>query len=159
MDDLAIRPMEPQEADAAGKIVAANPLWHERYQYPAERASRELIEAISRGDTVISAHTGSVRAVIGFAWVLPKGAFGRFPYLRLLAVAPWSQKSGVGAKLLAEAEARHKSARQMLLMVSDFNEGAQRFYKRCGYQQVGSCPDFLIDGIAEQLWMKRLSGA
>ena len=149
-----LRPLAAVDCAAAAALVAQNPLWSQRYAYPAERAARDLVEALARGDLVLGAFRGE--ELLGFAWVLPRGAFGRHPYLRLLAVAPSAQGGGVGARLLEAAEARCAPARQMLLMVSDFNQGAQRFYRRQGYEQVGSCPDFAVDGIAEQIWMKRL---
>ena len=171
----ALRPLAPADSAAAGDIVAANPLWNARYDYPAAKASADVAEALARGDLVIGAYgsaagteggssgteggsSGVEAGLLGFAWVLPRGAFGRFPYLRLLAVSPKAQGSGLGAALLAAAEEPWRKAgeRQMLLMVSDFNEGAQRFYRAHGYIQVGSCPDFLREGIAEQVWIKRL---
>lgn len=157
MDDLAIRPLQPEDSNAAGRIVASNELWNGRYQYPAERAQHDVADALLRGDTVLGAFGGTPRELLGFAWVIPRGAFGRHPYLRLLAVSADVQDGGVGAQLLAEAEARSRPSRQMLLMVSDFNVRAQKFYARCGYAQVGTCPDFVIDGVAEQIWMKRLA--
>jgi ribosomal protein S18 acetylase RimI-like enzyme len=156
MDDVAIRPLQPDDCNAAGRIVASNELWSERYQYPAERVQHDLAESLLRGDTVLGAFGGPRRDLLGFAWVIAKGAFGRYPYLRLLAVSSEVQGGGVGAQLLAEAEARSRDSRQMVLMVSDFNTRAQKFYARCGYAQVGTCPDFVIDGVAEQIWMKRL---
>jgi len=149
-----LRELSVVDCSAAGLIVAAHPLWNERYRYPAERAAADLAEALARGDLVLGAYDP---ALLGFAWVIPRGAFGRFPYLRLLAVAPGALGGGLGARLLDAAEDRFRAtARQMLLMVSDFNDAAQRFYARRGYRQVGSLSDFVEDGIAEQLWIKRL---
>ena len=165
MDETSIAPLERAQCEEAGRIVASNPLWADRYRYPAERARADLDEALARGDLVLGAAHGALvpgatpgpaGELVGFAWVLPKGAFGRYPYLRLIAVSAGAQGGGAGQRLLAEVEARVRPSRQLLLMVSDFNEGAQRFYARNGYAQVGSCPDFLVDGIAEQIWMKRL---
>jgi ribosomal protein S18 acetylase RimI-like enzyme len=152
---MELKPLARADCAAAAAIVAAQPLWNARYRYPAERAESDLAAAIERGDLVLGAFDGG--ALSGFAWCLPLGAFGRFPYLRLLAVDGSAQGGGVGAKLLSAAEAHFAPARQMLLMVSAFNEGAQRFYARQGYRQVGNCPDYLVDGIDEQIWMKRLS--
>ena len=154
MSKLAIAPLRPDQCEAASRVVESNPIWTDRYRYPAARAAADLRAALDRGDVVLAAMQEGT--LIGFAWVLPLGAFGRFPYLRLLAVQAGLQGSGAGKALLEAAEAAIRPARQMLLMVSDFNTGAQRFYLRQGYAQVGSCPDFLADGIAEQLWMKRL---
>ena len=154
MSELAISSLRMDQCEAASRVVVTNPIWTDRYRYPAERAAADLTEAIGRGDLVLGASDAS--GLIGFAWVLPRGAFGRFPYLRLLAVDAKAHGSGAGRALLEKAEEMMRPARQMLLMVSDFNDGAQRFYRRQGYARVGSCPDFLVDGIAEQLWLKRL---
>jgi ribosomal protein S18 acetylase RimI-like enzyme len=152
-EPLEIKPLAESDCAAAAAIVVANPLWTERYRYPEEKVLGELREALARGDLILGAYG---LELAGFAWVIPRGAFGRYPYLRLLAVSPAAQSRGLGAQLLKAAEQQCAGARQLLLMVSDFNQGAQRFYQRCGYQQVGSCPDYALDGIAEQIWMKRL---
>ena len=154
MSELVISTLQTDQCEAAARIVVSNPLWTDRYRYPAERAAADLAEGIGRGDLILGAATAV--GLLGFAWVLPRGAFGRFPYLRLLAVDAKAQGSGAGKALLDAAEEAVKPARQLLLMVSEFNTGAQRFYRRQGYAQVGNCPDFLVDGIAEQLWIKRL---
>jgi len=154
MSSLMISTLQINQCEAAARIVVSNPLWTDRYRYTEGRAAADLAEGIGRGDLVLGA--ANQAGLIGFAWVLPRGAFGRFPYLRLLAVDAKAQGSGAGKALLDAAEEAMKPARQLLLMVSDFNTGAQRFYRRQGYAQVGNCPDFLVDGIAEQLWIKRL---
>ena len=154
MSAIEVRPLPLEECPRAAAIVASNALWTERYSYPPDRAAGDLAQAVSRGDLVLGAHGP---ALLGFAWVLPLGAFGRHPYLRLLAVDAAAHDRGVGALLLSAVEQRCAGARKMLLMVSDFNDGAQRFYQRHGYAQVGSCPDFVIDGVAELLFMKTLT--
>ena len=42
----------------------------------------------------------------------------------------------------------------MYLFVSDFNTGAQRFYERNGYAQIGFVPNCLRPGNTENLMMK-----
>ena len=149
-----IRSLSPLECPAAAAIIASNELWQSRYPYPAERATGDLQAALQAGDLVLGAFTPTLA---GFAWVMPRGAFGRYPYLRLLAVSSDSHGGGAGAALLGAAEARFAGERQFFLMVSEFNERAQRFYQRQGYSYRGTVPDYARDGIAEQLWSKRLS--
>jgi ribosomal protein S18 acetylase RimI-like enzyme len=44
----------------------------------------------------------------------------------------------------------------VFLLTSDFNEDAQAFYRRLGYQQVGAIPDYVVPGITELIFYKRL---
>lgn len=151
---MELRPLRMADCEAAGAIVAANPIWRDRYNYQADACARDLLYATSHGDYVLGAFD---KGLLGFAWLLPKGGFGRSPYLRLIAVAPSAQGGGVGARLLDEAEAHFaKSARHLFLMVSDFNTRAQQFYTQRGYAMVGQVPAFVLPDVAEQIWMKTL---
>jgi ribosomal protein S18 acetylase RimI-like enzyme len=150
---MDIRDLTSADCDAAAVVVTSNSLWTQHYPYPRERVAAELREGLARGDSVIGAFESEL---IGFAWVIPRGAFGRYPYLRLLAVAPAAHGGGAGARLLSAAEARFSHERQFFLLCSHFNEGAQRFYRRQGFSYIGTIPDFARDGIGEQLWVKRL---
>ena len=80
------------------------------------------------------------------------------PYLQMLAILPPHQNLGIGARVLAwfEAEAR-AHFRNLWLCVSGFNQGAQRFYQRHGYEPVATLDDLMRDGDAELLMRKRLS--
>ena len=55
-----------------------------------------------------------------------------------------------------ERIARESGARRVTLMVSDFNEGGQRFYRRMGYWTLGEIPDATRTGIGEIVMMKDL---
>jgi ribosomal protein S18 acetylase RimI-like enzyme len=64
---------------------------------------------------------------------------------------------GIGAALLGQAEqAAAKIAREMFLLVSDFNVDAQRFYQRQGYSPVGAIPGYVLPDVTELLYWKRL---
>ena len=76
-------------------------------------------------------------------------------YLQILCVAPEQRGKGVGSALLGFVEervfARHPN---LFLCVSDFNEGAQKLYRQCGFEQVGRLENFLVTGHAELLFRK-----
>jgi ribosomal-protein-alanine N-acetyltransferase len=95
-------------------------------------------------------------APLGFARLHPRGVAGS-PYLASIAVDAAARSHGVGAALLDAAEMRFSGARWMFLCVSSFNARARALYERRGYRTVGELPDYVVDGLAEILMVKRLA--
>lgn len=78
-------------------------------------------------------------------------------YIQTIGVAPEMRGRGIGAATLRWAEARiFKKHRNVLLCVSSFNRGAQRLYKRLGYEVVGRLRDYVVAGHDELLLRKTL---
>lgn len=150
-----IRPMTHADLPTLAAWMVDLPLFH-RYNLTVERAIANFEAGLSRGDWLITADADSNAA--GFAWAIPNGAFGRSPYLRLIGVRADVTSHGIGAALLAEIErmAAEKS-NDLFLLVSDFNEDAQRFYLRQNYTQIGAIPDYVVPGVAELIFRKRLT--
>jgi len=117
-------------------------------------ATRETIEyAIDSGELQVALDDGSRAA--GLIWTAERGAFGSFPYLRLIAVREDLRGRGIGSRLMDHFEEQGFARRpRVFLLVSDFNSGAQRFYERRGYTQVGAIPDMFIEGVTELIMMK-----
>lgn len=127
----------------------------QRYRRTAELLARDLRAALARGDGLL-VHDGGDGAA-GLVWFLSSGTLGMGGYLRLLAVAPGANRRGLGSALLAafeEAVARWSG--HAFLLVSDFNDGAQRFYQRHGYLQVGRLPALVLPDVDELLFWRRL---
>ena len=97
---------------------------------------------------------------LGLSWWLPRGTFALGAYLRYLAVLEGATGQGLGLALLhayergAAGPAGEAPVGGWFLLCSDFNARAQAFYRRQGYTQVGSLPDFVRPGIAEQIFWK-----
>ena len=53
-------------------------------------------------------------------------------------------------------ESSRAQGRDLFLLVSDFNTDAQRFYQRLGFQQVGLLEDYVIPGVGELIYRKRV---
>lgn len=91
--------------------------------------------------------------LVGFVVLLMQGAL--VGYLQTICVAPEQRGSGIGRALMDHAEAlvfaRYSN---LFLMVSDFNEPAQRFYAQLGYETIGVIRDYLIAGRGEILMRK-----
>ena len=150
MKPFYIRKLTSQDISACAKIVGSTPLW-KRYGFTTARCATRLRRSLQTKDLLLCAVLE--KEVLGFAWVLKNGAFGRSPYLRLLAVSARHRGSGVGRALLHAAESIRNG--DLFLMVSDFNKDARRFYKREGYVEIGPLPDFALKGITEILMRKQ----
>jgi len=97
-------------------------------------------------------------AVSAVALIRPRFLLG--DYLELLAVAPAACGRGLGAALLTHLEGIvFARTRNFFVCVSDFNEGARRFYARQGYTEIGPIPNLLVNGSAELLLRKTLGPA
>ncbi len=145
----AIRPLQSEDVAPLARLVAATPLW-QRYGYGEARCASDLSTALAEGRDALFV-AGPVGEPQGLAWVLRWGAFGRAPYLKLLAVAAGARRTGVGAALLSAAET---VGPELVLLVSDFNRDARAFYERQGYAQVGALPDFVLGGVTELILRK-----
>lgn len=155
-DAILIRPMTAADIPTVVGWMLETPLW-QRYGISREGATRQFEQALAADDWLLTADIGDFRA-IGMAWCVPDGAFSRSPYLRLIGVRPDRSGVGIGGALLrtVERHALEASADHLLLLVSDFNESAQFFYRRLGYVQVGALPGYVVPDVAELIYYKRL---
>jgi GNAT superfamily N-acetyltransferase len=151
--DLVLRPMTTADTSACAAIACSSAIGR-RYGFEPASLAMDLASAMgTAGELFVAERHGKVA---GFAWIDPRGAFSAAPYLRLIAVEESQRGAGVGAALLSEFESRTASVgRDWCLLVSDFNEDAQRFYERRGYRTAGALPDFARPGITEILMVKR----
>lgn len=137
----------------AGWLIAY-PLW-QRYGLTRERADVILRQGLSSEHLLLTAEQDGEPA--GLAYVLPRGAFALSPYLRWLAVRPGGTRGGVGSALLQAAEVAAGQHRgDMFLLAADFNTDAHRFYERHQYVRVGVLPDYVVSGVSEYIYWKRL---
>jgi ribosomal protein S18 acetylase RimI-like enzyme len=149
---LTIRPMNLDDAPAVAAIMAGNVLW-QRYGVTVDSAARRLQRGLAAGATLAVAEVDG--DVAGFVWWVAEGAFQRSGYIMLLGVAPGMHGQGIGRALLAHAEAAlFAASSSIVLLVSDFNVEAQRFYQRHGYTQAGALPDYVLPGVSELIYYK-----
>jgi len=149
---LSIRPLAPADIPGIASWVAATPLW-QRYHVTEASFTERLANGLANGATIFIAER--VGAVLGFVWLVARGAFNRSAYIQLIGVRPEARAHGVGRALMEFAEA-HAPTRDMFLLVSDFNTDAQKFYARLGYRQVGKLDDYVVQGVSELVLWKPL---
>lgn len=150
--DLTVRPMLDADVDACARIIGETPLWRDRYGISTARCQALLQAAMTRNDGLLVAH--DVQEVVGFAWFITKGAFGRSGYLRMLAVRSDRQNRSAGASLLQAVESA--AGDDLFVLVSDFNTDARRFYQRHGYGEVGQLNGYVLPEVNEVvLWRRK----
>lgn len=120
------------------------------------RLQRSLVRAAETGELYFV--RDDQNRLLGAMRVSVRGFCGLYPYLSLIGVHADSRGLGVGKFLMEQLErlARESGARRVTLMVSDFNEGGQRFYERLGYWKLGEIPDAAKEGITELVMIKDL---
>jgi ribosomal protein S18 acetylase RimI-like enzyme len=151
---MNIRPIQPQDLPVCARIMTENSLW-QRYGVTYESALKRLTIGVADGAAILVA--GDAGEPGGFVWYVEKGAFSRSGYIMLIGVDPRRQGQRIGDALMDEAERiMFEKTKDVFLLVSDFNDGAQRFYRRRGYQQVGKLEGYVLPEVAELIFRKRM---
>jgi ribosomal protein S18 acetylase RimI-like enzyme len=149
---LSVRPAIAADVAQMVRVISGQPLW-KRYGYKPVHQAGDLEKALAGDDLLIVAEENA--RLMGLAWVEKRGAFGRSPYLRILAVEAGAERMGIGSRLLVEAEERvGASTRGMSLLVSDFNRAARDFYERYGYVEAGMLVGFVLPDVTELIYWK-----
>lgn len=153
-----LRPLEARDLAACGALVDGSALL-QRYGYAGERAMAQLEAARSDAGQLVlvaeeTAPSETSVPLLGFAWLILRGGFGRSAYLRLILVDPAAAGRGIGGALLAELERRHLAPAGLLLLCSTDNSAARAFYERAGYRLVGELPDYVAKGLDETIYFK-----
>jgi ribosomal protein S18 acetylase RimI-like enzyme len=151
---LSIRTLISSDVRAAAQLVGELEFFQE-WGLSAEAAGAALRGGLRRDSSQIWAAERNSE-LQGFAWVIQRGAFDRSSYLRLIAVR--QARAGVGRALMEAIEAVVLEHTDLMLLVTESNLPARRFYEALGYLQVGVLPDYVRLGRSECIYRKaRLS--
>lgn len=155
MTEPVIRPMTAEDIPLIVEWMLGDALW-QRYGMREETIRADFDSALARGDLLLAADVELPAR--GFAWCQLNGMFGGHAYLKRIGVDPSFAGRHIGGLLLDRVEAMviETGRDRLFLLVSDFNEGAQRFYGRRGYQQIGEFPGLAVPGVTELLFSKAL---
>lgn len=112
-----------------------------------------LLKGIEKQEIYIAIYNDKC---LGFLWYMPRGAFGNYPYLHLIAVKQEYRSNGIGSKLLNffEENASTYTITKDFLTVDDFNPRAKKLYESLGYRRIATLQDFYQKGIDSYLMMK-----
>lgn len=151
--EFSIQAMSAEHVTSSAQIVGQLDLF-EHYNFGPQACARLLTAELTRGVACLLVALGKGDQTAGFAWFVPRGGLDRSGYLRLIAVDPAWAGHGVGKALLNELERRFLNPTGILLLASEINPGAHRFYEAMGYGQVGTIPDYVRPGLDERIYYK-----
>ena len=144
-----IRHMHPDDRSVVVHLLGESDPW-KTLGYTMSDWNRIFCPTPQGRDCYVAELDGQVAGV-----AILKQKFLLGDYLELLAVAECARQKGIGGQLLKYIEHLvFGRAKNLFACVSDFNESARAFYKKYGYQEIGSMPNFLIPGSAEILLRK-----
>lgn len=149
--DVEIRRLEnADEAEACTKMMAESEPW--RTLGRDYEASLKIVSDSSH-EVYLALWDGEI---VGFVVVSMTGAF--VGYVKSIYTVPEWRSRGIGSRLMSFVEDRiFREAPNVFICVSDFNEDAQRLYRRLGYEVVGELKDYLISGKSEILMRKTIA--
>ncbi len=152
--DLDFRPASPAERDAVERVLRAAFTAYIRKLGREPSDTYDWLEAAILGGDV---HAGIEGDRILGTVVTTRGEGGL--YIRLLAVAPERQGSGIGGWLLDRIEdvARAEGLATLSLHTAEIMDGLLRLYRRQGYREVGrALPDHGKDAYLRVHFQKKL---
>jgi RimJ/RimL family protein N-acetyltransferase len=150
--DLHVEPMaDANDAHECARMMAASEPW-----ITLQRTADALVPVIS--DPV--KQVWLVRDADGIAAFVILDLRGLTNgYVQTICVRPDRRKGGLGAALLTWAELHIlEQSQNVFLCVSSFNEQAQRFYARLGYERVGVLREDVVPG-SDEILMRKTVGA
>ncbi|HMK80098.1 MAG TPA: GNAT family N-acetyltransferase [Xanthobacteraceae bacterium] len=105
----------------------------------------KVIAAVAAGDTVLVAAklAGRIVGTVQLGLDMPPNQPHRGD-IRKLLVHRSARRYGIGAKLMARAEAEAKARGRTLLVLDTAGSEAERLYVRTGWQRVGVIPDYAM---------------
>ena len=93
--------------------------------------------------------------LLGFIVLQMAGVFKG--YIQSICVSPEMRSSGLGTVLVQLAEERIFSiSPNVFMLVSAFNEKADKLYFKLGYEKIGTLKNFVLDGYDEFLIRKTI---
>ncbi|MEP6888429.1 MAG: GNAT family N-acetyltransferase [Nitrospirales bacterium] len=153
-DRPTIRAYRTDDREAVIRMLADSDPW-KRLGYTAAHWERLFTPLPPGREGYVLEQNG---IVAGLALLRRQFLFG--DYLELLAIAPSTQRKGLGRALLNHLERIvFTRSTNLFACVSDFNTSARQFYEQNGYLEVGSLPDLLMPGTAEILLRKTIGSA
>ncbi len=147
---VTIEPASNADRDWCAALMAGNEPW-----ITLRRGLEACRGALERPRTeLFVAREGDAR--LGLILLDPWGVAGS-PYVASIAVAEAARGRGVGSELMAFAERHFAGRKHLFLCVSSFNPRAQALYRRLGYEYMATFKDYVVAGLSELLFHKRLS--
>ena len=127
--------------EGGASVSFMQPLTREK----ALRFWRGVAQSAARGERVllVAKEDGRVLGTVQVVFDLPENQPHRGDVSKMLVLRSARQR-GLGEALMRAAEAAAKDCGKTLLVLDTASDAAMRLYERCGWQRVGTIPDYAL---------------
>ncbi|MFN2539687.1 MAG: GNAT family N-acetyltransferase [Mycobacteriales bacterium] len=109
-----------------------------------------VAEQVARGERIVLA-TDDLTGCIHLVLATQPNGLHRAEVQKML-VHPAARRQGLGRSLLAAAEAHARTiGRTLLVLDTEQGSAGEDLYRACGWQRVGTIPDFALNGAGTAL--------
>jgi ribosomal protein S18 acetylase RimI-like enzyme len=155
-----LRPIAPSDTDALVELTAGTGFFK-----PHELDTlREVLDDYHAGDAELGHRAFAWEEggrILGYVYHAPAAMTDRTWYLYWIAVAADQQGRGLGGRLLrfVEDDVRDQDGRLLLIETSStpHYDPTRRFYRKYGYDQIATLPDYYADGDGMVVFSKRIA--
>jgi ribosomal protein S18 acetylase RimI-like enzyme len=111
----------------------------------AQRFWRGVAQSASRGERVllVAEEEGRVIGTVQVVLEQPENQPHRGDVSKMLVLRS-QRKRGLGEALMRAAEAAARECGKTLLVLDTASDSAMRLYERCGWERVGTIPDYAL---------------
>jgi ribosomal protein S18 acetylase RimI-like enzyme len=145
-----LRPVRPDETDALVAMAEATGFFKPLEIDALCEVFDDYHEGIGEEDHVASVWDDPSRGVEGFVYYAPTPMTDRTWHLYWIVVKRESQGRGIGRQMLqlVEDDIRRRLGRLLVVETSStpHYEPTRQFYRRCGYSETATVPDFYAEG-------------
>jgi ribosomal protein S18 acetylase RimI-like enzyme len=157
--DVALAPLSRAQRDDVRRILEDTGVFREDEVAVALEVLDGYFDRPGQDYTAVGAFTPGGK-LLGYVCYGPTPCTLGTWDLYWIAVAPDTQRTGVGTVLLSEVERRLARERARLVVIETSSqpiyEKTRRFYLRHGYPEVARVPDFYSEGDDRVIYAKRI---
>ncbi len=157
--DVALAPLSREHRDDVRRILEDTGVFREDEVAVALEVLDSYFDHPGQDYTAVGAFSHDAK-LLGYACYGPTPCTLGTWDLDWIAVAPGTQRTGVGTILLQEVERRLARERARLVIIETSSQPiydkTRRFYLRQGYPEVARVPDFYSEGDDRVIYAKRI---
>jgi uncharacterized glyoxalase superfamily protein PhnB/ribosomal protein S18 acetylase RimI-like enzyme len=156
---FSIRPVAPADTPSLVALSASSGLFKEEELGAIQKMLDDYHGAkVGNDHKILTYDEGGT--LLGIAYYCPKEFADRVWELLMIGVDAARHREGIGSRMLLAVEEAVKTANGRLLLIETSDKSSfhrtRQFYRKHGYSEVSSIPDYFTDGDGKASFVKRM---